>query len=398
MFCSEGKKVNVDIIGNEFVCFDCDGFANLLEYCRIVGSSLNEEKRSADGNFCPIYLLAEQVQVLVEAGMVTVRKVRNFDGLSDEPCSSTTSGNTNLEELRIRAVDIAKKRELKNRKRKLLGDNVPAKVLRIKKADMKEMNDVIVDELEIEKVFQELKHQKVTVPDDVIRVCYGCPLDCYEMISAEDIPFPDDIDYRARLTVFRDLWRKGFYLTSGQKFGCDYLAYEKSPGEEHSRFMVYCKRSEDSIYPLDVLSLSRVAGQVGKAVLLAVVTSNSVIPSYVEMNWWKVIFSSSHSIPLFSMLFFSFFKSLVGREVIVELKNDLSICGTLHSVDQYLNVKLIDITVQDQEKFPHMISVKNCFVRGSVVRYIHLPTDGIDTNLLQDATRKEILQSRQQAK
>lgn len=35
------------------------------------------------------------------------------------------------------------------------------------------------------------------------------------------------------------------------------------------------------------------------------------------------------------------------------------------------------------------LSVKNCFVRGSVVRYIQLPKDAVDTELLQDATRKE---------
>lgn len=73
-----------------------------------------------------------------------------------------------------------------------------------------------------------------------------------------------------------------------------------------------------------------------------------------------------------------------------------SICGTLHSVDQYLNVKLVEISVQDPERHPHMLSVKNCFIRGSVVRYIHLPAESVDTNLLQESTRKEILQSRQQ--
>ena len=52
------------------------------------------------------------------------------------------------------------------------------------------------------------------------------------------------------------------------------------------------------------------------------------------------------------MLFYSFFKSLVGKDVVVELKNDLSICGTLHSVDQYLNIKLTDITVTDPDKHP----------------------------------------------
>jgi U6 snRNA-associated Sm-like protein LSm2 len=66
----------------------------------------------------------------------------------------------------------------------------------------------------------------------------------------------------------------------------------------------------------------------------------------------------------------------------------------LHSVDQYLNVKLVDITVQDTDKHPHMLSVKNCFIRGSVVRYIQLPVEGIDTQLLQEATRKEILKQK----
>jgi hypothetical protein len=36
-----------------------------------------------------------------------------------------------------------------------------------------------------------------------------------------------------------------------------------------------------------------------------------------------------------------------------------SICGTLHSVDQYLNIKLTDINVMDPEKYPHMVSRGN---------------------------------------
>lgn len=33
-------------------------------------------------------------------------------------------------------------------------------------------------------------------------------------------------------------------------------------------------------------------------------------------------------------------------------------------------------------------SVKNVFIRGSVVRYIHLPGSAVDTALLEDATRR----------
>ena len=51
----------------------------------------------------------------------------------------------------------------------------------------------------------------------------------------------------------------------------------------------------------------------------------------------------------------SFFKTLVDHQVTVELKNDVSIKGTLKSVDQYLNIKLEDITVVDEIKYPHLV-------------------------------------------
>ncbi|GAB5368346.1 hypothetical protein AAMO2058_001311700 [Amorphochlora amoebiformis] len=88
------------------------------------------------------------------------------------------------------------------------------------------------------------------------------------------------------------------------------------------------------------------------------------------------------------MQFLSFFKTLIGKIIIVELKNDLALKGILHSVDQYLNIKLNDMTVVDPEKYPHLVAVKNCFIRGSVVRYIQLPAKDVDTQLLQDSTRR----------
>lgn len=34
------------------------------------------------------------------------------------------------------------------------------------------------------------------------------------------------------------------------------------------------------------------------------------------------------------------------------------------------------------------MAVKNCFIRGSVVRYVTLPSEHVDTQLLEDATRR----------
>jgi U6 snRNA-associated Sm-like protein LSm2 len=104
----------------------------------------------------------------------------------------------------------------------------------------------------------------------------------------------------------------------------------------------------------------------------------------------------------------------------VELKNDLAIevrlgvtlrpaqrqwdQGVLKSVDQFLNIKLDSIRVIDPQRHPHMAAVKNCFIRGyvplspvsscqptrhrSVVRYVQIPKEAVDTQLLEDATRR----------
>ncbi|KAL4074289.1 hypothetical protein V8B97DRAFT_715956 [Scleroderma yunnanense] len=88
------------------------------------------------------------------------------------------------------------------------------------------------------------------------------------------------------------------------------------------------------------------------------------------------------------MLIFSVFKTLTDQRVTVELKNDLSITGVLKSVDQFLNIRLDSINVLDEARHPHMMAVKNCFIRGSVVRYVQLPAEHVDTQLLEDATRR----------
>lgn len=79
-------------------------------------------------------------------------------------------------------------------------------------------------------------------------------------------------------------------------------------------------------------------------------------------------------------------------QITVELKNDIQIVGTLLSVDQYLNLKLDNIQV-DTEKYPQFLALKSIFLRGTNIRYIHLNPSTVDTNLLQDASRREAMAS-----
>lgn len=103
-----------------------------------------------------------------------------------------------------------------------------------------------------------------------------------------------------------------------------------------------------------------------------------VLSIYIRFGWFINYLFDKYTFSLFYV-----------RIIFVLTLFVFSICGTLHSVDQYLNIKLTEISVTDPDKYPHMLSIKNCFIRGSVVRYVQLPADEVDTQLLQDAARKE---------
>lgn len=48
----------------------------------------------------------------------------------------------------------------------------------------------------------------------------------------------------------------------------------------------------------------------------------------------------------------------------------------------------ISSAVQGIHSWDVQMAVKNCFIRGSVVRYVQLPSEHVDTQLLEDATRR----------
>jgi len=88
-----------------------------------------------------------------------------------------------------------------------------------------------------------------------------------------------------KFRVFQDLWKKGYYITSGLKFGGDFLVYEQHPGHTHATYVAIVTPWQQ---PLDIRmgSLCKVAGQVRKRVLLCSVKSTVV--RYLTLEWTKL--------------------------------------------------------------------------------------------------------------
>jgi small nuclear ribonucleoprotein (snRNP)-like protein len=85
----------------------------------------------------------------------------------------------------------------------------------------------------------------------------------------------------------------------------------------------------------------------GKRPLAAPTSMHGALHGVLMSGIWAGVWPQSQ--------FFSFFKNLVGKEIAVELKNDVALTGKLHSVDQYLNIKLEDVEVVHKERFPQLV-------------------------------------------
>ena len=94
-----------------------------------------------------------------------------------------------------------------------------------------------------------------------------------------------EINALPRLLIFEDLWQKGYYLTSGIKFGGDYLAYAgsnsthfntfhqhfiKQKGDPfifHAQFVVLIRQFKSNFSPLQIISFGRLGVVVKKSAL-----------------------------------------------------------------------------------------------------------------------------------
>ena len=96
----------------------------------------------------------------------------------------------------------------------------------------------------------------------------GEPVDASATLAAAVSGDPDGVRAQRRL-VWRDLWSRGYSLTNGIKFGCDYLCYRADPTAVHAAFMVVVLREGAGVRPLSLVAVSRVATTALKIAVVA---------------------------------------------------------------------------------------------------------------------------------
>ena len=89
-------------------------------------------------------------------------------------------------------------------------------------------------------------------------------------------------DFLKRI-VFADLWKEGFYITDGSKFGGDFLVYPGDPIQFHAKYVVICQDSPEQSSEIDLTARSRLATSTKKTVIFASLKSSKI--TYQAVKW-----------------------------------------------------------------------------------------------------------------
>ncbi|GAA6054546.1 hypothetical protein JCM3770_006021 [Rhodotorula araucariae] len=98
--------------------------------------------------------------------------------------------------------------------------------------------------------------------------------------------YPQTPLQEARCRVFEDLWRRGYYMGGGLRFGGDFLVYPGDPLRYHSHFtLTVLSTPATTIMPLDLVAYGRLATAVKKAHLLASWDAEKTEALYASLEW-----------------------------------------------------------------------------------------------------------------
>lgn len=90
------------------------------------------------------------------------------------------------------------------------------------------------------------------------------------------------------------------------------------------------------------------------------------------------------------MIFFEYFKTQLNNEVVVNLKNDMSIFGILKNVDPFLNIKIENAIATSNNEFiiidKSISNIQFCSIRGSAIKSVELKKNGLEDHMVE-ATR-----------
>ncbi|KAJ2084959.1 tRNA-splicing endonuclease subunit [Coemansia sp. S100] len=104
----------------------------------------------------------------------------------------------------------------------------------------------------------------------------------------DQVQQPNSAHEQVRIDLFKDLHKRGFYITRGIKFGADYMLYPGEPMRYHSHYIVNLMEHDQKITPRQLIALSRLGTSVKKTRILASWDPQAKKFVYVSIDWSEI--------------------------------------------------------------------------------------------------------------
>jgi tRNA-intron endonuclease len=132
---------------------------------------------------------------------------------------------------------------------------------------------------------------------DLIEGCYLVEKNRLQLfdIDGKGVPFAkikrickeQYVDFDANYLVYHDLREKGYIVTPGIKFGCDFAVYEQGPGIDHAPYLVQVFRTTDDLAATGIVLAGRLATTVKKQFILAIPKVKQKKVDFLGFDWWR---------------------------------------------------------------------------------------------------------------
>ena len=93
-------------------------------------------------------------------------------------------------------------------------------------------------------------------------------------------------NFDKKFQVYKDFREKGYVISPGIKFGCDFAVYQKGPGIDHAPYVIQVYNKSDVITSTGVVLAGRLSTSVRKQFILAIPKGKSHV-DYLALDWWR---------------------------------------------------------------------------------------------------------------
>ncbi|OXU21868.1 hypothetical protein TSAR_005214 [Trichomalopsis sarcophagae] len=293
----EEPKIDLVLSGSDVFIWNADDWLKLRQVHRIIGECIGciaKKPRQETISGLPVLLLPEEAKLLIEKGIgrlvgkpilketPTESLKKKFEEYREKLFAEQEASMT--EQRRIQVEHMMDK-IVEGKKRKILGLRTSKKKLRkpVNEETQKALESIEVDrEALMEEELSKLP--KMEKNDALVQTHTAFPWHT-GVIKIEQWNYPSNAEESFRYKVFKDIWEQGFYVTSGQKFGCDFLAYPGDPIMFHSQLMIQCKNRNEELPVLELISECRIGSHVRKTLVYATLSKDGEEIEYFSTRW-----------------------------------------------------------------------------------------------------------------